>query len=268
MDRELVPSIGTYRTVRFSVLVIASGAISILRPWRCRHAHRRPGKVSADGAPPVVRESRSCHLNDNDSQTPAGRDSYRQPYPWERQPGEPLDRYRWFQVYLTLPPPRPFKTVTRIVGLKPGSRLVARAARSWRWQERAAASDSPQDGCLALQVEWRNQLIREAAYLARFVSLQDSNRALSVAAIGKMDRVAARRNLAGLFRHQQGLLRLIAPLLTSEDLNIDEEWLEELVGERVWEIQWAEEKKNHGGGLGRKRLGRPGSHCNRRQSRR
>lgn len=192
-------------------------------------------------------------MNDNPSSIAAGNDNGRQtlphdiqpsvPKPWERQPGEPLDRYRWFQIYITHPPPRIYTSVSETVGLSPGSRLVPQAARRWNWQERAAASDRPDTGCLPLQAEWRNQLIGEVAYLVRFTGLEDTNRALAGAAVGQMDRVRARRHLGPLFRHQQGLLRLIAPQTNYEDLEIDEQWLEELILNRAGELWWEEEEK-------------------------
>ena len=182
-------------------------------------------------------------MNDSPSEASESFPTHRKPNPWEQQPGEPLDRYRLFQIFLILPFPRRLATVAQIAGLKPGSRLVRSAARRWRWQERAAASDSPDGGCPALQKEWRNQLLREAAYLARFVSLDDTNRAIARAAIDEMDRGVARRHLGSLFRHQQGLLRLIAPLLKSEKLEIDRDWLEELIYTRAREINWTKELK-------------------------
>ena len=182
-------------------------------------------------------------MNDNPSETAADAEAGPQPQPWQQQTGEPLVRYRWFQIYLTLPKPRLYASVSETVGLSPASRLVAQAARQWRWQERAEASDSPDTGCLPLQAEWRNQLIREAAYLARFTGLDDTNRALASAAIGQMDRVRARRHLGPLIRHQQGLLRLIAPQTKYKDLEFDEQWLKELIRERARALQWEVEDK-------------------------
>ena len=182
-------------------------------------------------------------MNDNPSETAADAEAGPQPQPWQQQTAEPLVRYRWFQIYLTLPKPRLYASVSETVGLSPASRLVAQAARKWRWQERAEASDSPDTGCLPLQAEWRNQLIREAAYLARFTGLDDTNRALASAAIGQMDRVRARRHLGPLIRHQQGLLRLIAPQTKYEDLEFDEQWLKELIRERARALQWEVEEK-------------------------
>ena len=192
-------------------------------------------------------------MNDNPSNTAASDEAGREPLPhdkqshepqpWERQTGEPLDRYRWFQIYLTLPQPRLYASVSETVGLSSGSRLVSQAASRWRWKQRAAASDNPDTGCLPLQAEWRNQLIREAAYLARFTGLEDTNRALATADIGQMDRIRARRYLDPLFRHQQGLIRLIAPPTKYEDLEIDEEWLKELIRERARELWWEVEEK-------------------------
>ena len=147
-------------------------------------------------------------MNDNPTEPATNAQSDPEPQPWDRQPGEPLDRYKWFQVYLCLPLPRTFKSVTQTVGLKPASRLVARAASRWRWKERAAASDHPQTGCLALQSEWRQQLISEIAYQSRFIALEETTRALAGAAIGEMDRARARKHLSTLLQHQRGLHRL------------------------------------------------------------
>ena len=61
--------------------------------------------------------------------------------PWQQQPGEPLDRYRLFQIYLTLPQPRRNADVSETVGLSPASRLVPQAACRWSWEKRAAACD-------------------------------------------------------------------------------------------------------------------------------
>ena len=182
-------------------------------------------------------------MNHNPSESSEFDEISPQPHPWERQPGERLDRYRWFQIYLTLPRPRRLATVAQIVGLKPGSSLIPRAASDWNWKERAAASDSPDAGCLALWKEWRIQLLREAAYVARFTGLEDTNRALAGAAIGEMGQTRARRHLGSLFRHQQGLLRLIAPLLKTDELEMDEGWLEDRIDRRVDDIWWEEEQE-------------------------
>lgn len=176
-------------------------------------------------------------MNDYNSSTTAGAGSDRHLHPWERQPGEPLDRYRWYQVYLTLPPPRRFKTVTRIVGLKPGSRLVARAARDWRWQERAASA-SREAGFIPHQQEWRNLLLDEVAYVARFNGLAETSRALAGAALGELDRVKARRHLGPLMQYQRGLLRLLAiPKKEDVRLEIHPEKLRWMVSDRAIEIR-------------------------------
>lgn len=129
--------------------------------------------------------------------------------PCERQPGEPLEQYRWFQINVTVPPPRRHATVAETAGLRPGTRLIARAAKQWRWPERIAEADSQQNEFLALQLEWREQLLREIAYTAHFTGLQDTSRALARAAIDKLDRAAARRSLASLFQHLRALLTLV-----------------------------------------------------------
>ncbi len=131
--------------------------------------------------------------------------------PCERQPGEPLERYRWFQIYVTLPPPRPYKRVARIAGLRPHTRLIAKASSQWRWKERIAEADIPQNGFPALQKEWRAQLLREAAYRAQFTGLEETSHALAAAAIDKLAPAAARRSLGPLFQYQRALLSLTEP---------------------------------------------------------
>lgn len=131
--------------------------------------------------------------------------------PCERQPGEPLEQYRWFQIFVTLPPPRRHAGVAEIAGLRPNTRLIARAARQWRWPERIADADRQENEFLALQYEWREQLLREIAYMAHFTGLQDTSRALARAEIAKLDRAAARRDLPSLFQHLRGLLSHIEP---------------------------------------------------------
>ena len=161
----------------------------------------------------------------------------REPQPWERQQDEPLDRYRWFQLYYSLPQPRTFTDAAQILGLKPGSRLVSKAAKDWRWKERAAATDDRQRGSLALQSEWRGLLLSEVAYRNRFITLEDTSRALASTAIGELDRNRARRLLGPLLRHQQGLLRLLEPKKQDREVEIDERKLEPLILERRIEIQ-------------------------------
>ena len=131
--------------------------------------------------------------------------------PCERQPGEPLERYRWFKIWVTLPPPRRHASVADIAGLRPNTRLIAKASNQWRWPERIAEADGQEDAFLALRVEWRDQLLREIAYVAHFTGLQDTSRALSAAAIGELDRAAARRQLTSFLQYQRGLLSQIEP---------------------------------------------------------
>ena len=155
-----------------------------------------------------------------------------QPQPCERQPGEPLDRYRWFQIYLTLPPPRRHASVAEIAGLRPRTRLIAKASSQWRWQERLAASDRPENGFPALQREWRTQLLRETAYKAQFTGLDDTSRALSGAAIGELDRAEARKHLGPLIQYQRGLLPLMEPRRQEKDVALK-------INEHRLQAQWS-----------------------------
>ena len=158
------------------------------------------------------------------------------PKPWEQQPGEPLDRFRWFQIYVTLPVPRVFARVAQAVGMNPRSSWVSKTAREWRWKERAEALDAQRAAQLAVQSEWRNHLLREIAFEAQFQGLEETNRALGAAAVGEMDRAEARKYLGPLSQHQRGLLRLIMHEKETGELQIDEEQLELLVEQRAREI--------------------------------
>ena len=160
------------------------------------------------------------------------------PEPWERQPGEPLDCYRRFQLYLTLPQPRSFAAVSETLGLSPANKLVAKTARRWRWQERAAACDRRGAALLGLLNDWRSQLLNEIAYVTRFKGLRDTGRALDNAAVAKMDRAEARKRLAALDRLQRGLLNLIAPRKEIEEEEVDETKLHWPVVARSQEIGW------------------------------
>ena len=131
--------------------------------------------------------------------------------PCERQPGEPLDRYRWFQIHITLPSPRLQKRVAEIAGLRPNTRRIAKASSQWRWQERIADAQRPGNGFPALQREWRVQLLRETAYKTLFTGLEDTSRAVARAAIGELDQAGARKHLGPLFQYQRGLLSPVEP---------------------------------------------------------
>lgn len=161
-----------------------------------------------------------------------------EPEPWEQQPGEPLESYRLFQIYLTLPQPRLFASVTETVGLPPRSRLVAQAASRWNWEKRAGACDKQAPALTGLLRDWRNQLLNELAYVARFNGLQDTGRALDNAAIDKMDRAELRVHLAAIDRLQRGLLRLIPPIKEAPQSEIDEKKLYRAVMDRAAEIEW------------------------------
>ena len=159
-------------------------------------------------------------MNDN----PTGPDMYDEykpePQPWERQqPGEPLESYRWFQVYFCLPQPRTF--TKRQPDPRPETRK--QACLQGRRVTGAGKNAPPpptdrQGGSFALQNEWRSLLLAEVAYRNRYITLEDTSRALAGAAIGELDRIRARRLLGPLLRHQQGLLRLIEPKKQDREL--------------------------------------------------
>lgn len=165
-----------------------------------------------------------------------------EPGPWERQPGEPLPSYRWFQIYFTLPPPRRLSGVAQIAALPPRSRLVHRAACKWNWEERAAACDYQGASSSGLNRDWRNQLLSELAYVSRFNGLQDTGHALASAAMPRMDRAGIRKHLSALFRRQRDLLSLITPIKEVKEADVDEKELYWMIVERAGEIrmEWSE----------------------------
>ncbi len=158
------------------------------------------------------------------------------PEPWEQQPGEPLEHFRWCQIYLTRPLPRNLTAIAQTVGLPPASRLVARAGSQWNWEKRAAACDKQGDAFSGLQRDWRTQLLNELAYVARFNGLHDSRRALANAAIARMDRAVLRKHLGTLLRRERGLRNLVAPMKEVKESDIDEKDLYWPIVERAREI--------------------------------
>ncbi|MCY3994234.1 MAG: hypothetical protein OXF50_23625 [Caldilineaceae bacterium] len=160
----------------------------------------------------------------------------RKPGPWEQQPGEPLDQYRWFQIYLTRPQPRNLSGVAQTAGLPPRSRLVAKAHSQWNWEERAAACDRQGNALSGLLRDWRRQLLNEVAYVTRFIGLQDNARALANAGIANMDRDEARKHLGTLDRRQRGLLSLITPMKEIKESDVDEQELHWMIVERARDI--------------------------------
>lgn len=161
------------------------------------------------------------------------------PEPWEQQPGEPLEHFRWLQIYLARPLPRDLAGVAQTLGLPPAGRLVARACRRWNWEDRAAACDKHGAAFSALQRDWRAQLLNELAYIARFTSLQDTGRALAGAAAAKQDRAGLRKQLGPLLRRQRDLLNLVAPIQEVKEPDFDEKKLRTTILERAREIKEA-----------------------------
>lgn len=175
-------------------------------------------------------------MTDNNSEHVDNGEPGSAPKPWERQPEEPPDRYKWFQIYMTLPVPRRFARVAQIVGMYPTSSWVGKIAREWRWKERAEALDAEQASRLVVQTEWRSEALRQIAFEAQFQGLEETNRALDQAAIGEMDREEARSYLSALSQHQRGLLKLIFHEKKTGEVEIDEDQLGILVEERAREI--------------------------------
>ena len=161
-----------------------------------------------------------------------------EPKPWERQPGEPLDYYGWFKVYLTLPLPRSLVRVAQFANMNPRSGWISKIARKWGWKERAAAFDADDAQRFAVQSELRSQLLKDVAFNAQYQGLHLTGRALDNAAIGEMARDEARQYLSALFQHQRGLLRLLTPRKEKTGkIKINEKQLEGLVMDRAIEIR-------------------------------
>lgn len=161
-----------------------------------------------------------------------------EPKPWEQQPGEPLDLYGWFKVYLILPLPRSLARVAQFANMKPRSGWISKVARKWGWRERAEAFDVERAQSLAVLSEQRSQLLKDVAFNAQFQGLHLTGRALENSAIGEMDRDEARRYLSPLFQRQRGLLRLTTPRKKKTGkIKINEKRLEGLVMNRAIEIR-------------------------------
>jgi len=161
-----------------------------------------------------------------------------EPKPWEQQPGEPLDYYGWFKVYLTLPLPRSLVRVAQFANMNPRSGWISKIARKWGWKERAAAFDADDAQRFAVLSEQRSQLLKDVAFNAQYQGLHLTGRALDNAAIGEMARDEARRYLSALFQHQRGLLRLLTPRKEKTGkIKINEKKLEGLVMDRAIEIR-------------------------------
>ncbi len=164
------------------------------------------------------------------------------PEPWEQQPGEPLEHFRWLQIYLARPLPRNLAGVSQTLGLPPAGRLVARACSRWNWEDRAAACDKHGPAFSALQRDWRALLLNELAYIARFTSLQDTGRALAGAAAANQDRAELRKHLGPLLRRQRGLLNLVPPIQEAQEPDFDEKKLHGEIFNRSREIyaEWTD----------------------------
>ena len=132
-----------------------------------------------------------------------------QPKPWDRQPGEPPDRYYWFRLYLSLPIPRKIAQVAKVIGTNSDRSWMSKTARQWRWQERSALLDADRAKQIVIQSEMREQLLLDKIFEAQFQGLLDTTKALENAEIGEMNRAEARNHLTPLSRHQRGLLQII-----------------------------------------------------------
>ncbi len=158
------------------------------------------------------------------------------PEPWEQQAGEPLENYRWLQIFLARPLPRNLAGVAQTLGLSPAGRLVARACSRWNWEDRAAACDKHGAAFSALQRDWRALLLNELAYIARFTTLQDTGRALARAAAANQGPAGLRKQLGPLLRRQRGLLNLVAPIQEAKEPDFDEKKLHGEIFSRSNEI--------------------------------
>ena len=144
-----------------------------------------------------------------DRQNEDAAENDRQPEPWRQQPGEPLDHYYWFRLFLTLSIPRRVAKVAKLIGTNSQRSWMSTIARKWRWQERAAALDAERAEQLIVRAELREQLLLDKAFEAQFQGLHDTTKALENAQIGEMNQDEARTYLTPLSRHQRGLLQIV-----------------------------------------------------------
>ncbi|MDE0182643.1 MAG: hypothetical protein OXL39_14940 [Caldilineaceae bacterium] len=160
-----------------------------------------------------------------------------QPQPWDRQPGEPLDCYYWFRLYLRQPLPRKVAQVAKQVGTSSERTWMSKIARKWRWKERAMLFDADEAKQIVVEAEIRKQLLQEKFFEALFHGLLDTTRAIDNAEIDRMDRDEARGYFSPIARHQRGLLRFTAQQSeqTSEESQeeLNQARLAELVEERA-----------------------------------
>ena len=125
---------------------------------------------------------------------------------WRQQPGEPDQHFYWFQIYLSLMFFQSTAQVANMAGIRQES-TVARIARKWNWQERAAAFDAYHAGDPLARVELQLHLLHDKAFEAHLRGLLDSTRALETAEIGSLDMATARQYLSPLLRRQRSFLQ-------------------------------------------------------------
>lgn len=163
-------------------------------------------------------------MNDNEINKTDNSQDGDQPQPWEQQPGEPVDHYYWFKVYLTLPLPRKVAQVAKLVGTNSKRTWMSKIARKREWKKRAMLFDADEAKRIVIQAEIRKQLLLDKLFEAQFLGLLDTTRAIANAEIDQMDRDEARGHFSPIARHQRGLLSITA----QQSEQISEESLEEL----------------------------------------
>ena len=148
-------------------------------------------------------------MKDTNFEQAAGTQDGGQPKPWDREPGEPVDCYYWFRIYLAQPIPRKVAQVARLIGTNSERTYLTNISHQWRWKERAVCFDADKAQQIVIQFEARNQRLLDEIFHAQFQGLLDTTQAIQNAELDRMDRDEARGHLAPLTQHQRGLLRIV-----------------------------------------------------------
>ena len=174
-------------------------------------------------------------MKDTKFEQAAGTQDGGQPKPWDRQPGEPVDCYHWFRLYLSLSIPRKVAQVAKLIGTNSDRTYMSKIARRWRWKERAALVDADKAEQIVIQFEMRNQLLLDQLFNAQFQGLLDTTQAIENAQLDRMDRAEARGHLSPITRYQLGLLGIVMQqgeeAAESSQEAVDAAYLEQMVEE-------------------------------------
>ena len=94
---------------------------------------------------------------------------------------------------------------------------LAKIARKWTWQERAAAFEAHLEAQPLARFDLQHQLLLDKAFESQLDGLLQSNRALEKAGISSLDRTTTRKLLPLLVSRQRSLLQQISHLSKASD---------------------------------------------------